>query len=365
MLSNKQKKSFKLIAIFSLFLSYITLIPFRTFGSSTMIHSIEVGVKLLFIPIVMVLLSIKANTIKYRELKVNRYRSKVVNVMSYFPLTVYLVSLLLFTIQTMTMSGEDKSAYAPLGLALWTALFVAIIIYACYLIIQMIWVNKVILNFNKHKLQIFDISFVVIAVFLIFISGCIVTAYFDSFKSFDFYRKGNVLLLIILVVGYLVAYFTGKGIKRSINEDEELLVANIGEINSGNPSELTKETEYQRALGDILNDFYNYYQNGNKTTTETPRNEEEEPQTQTVETTSDDVADQHLEEDLDTSNETDTQAEDDASNETIVPTESETLDEDEAQVEEEAQIEEASVEEKSEEITPSEITDVENEKKEN
>lgn len=267
MLTNKQKKSFKLIAIFSLLLSVIALIPFRSFGNSSTIHSIEMGVKLLFVPLMLVLMSIRANIIKYRELKVSRYRSKVVNVMSYFPLTVYLVSLLIFTIHTMTISGEDVKCTTPLGLGLWNALFVALIIYICYLIIQIIFVNKIILNFSKQKLQIFDISFIVISVFLIFISGSIVSAYFDNFKSYDFYQKGNELLLIIFVLGYLVVYFTGRKIRHVINEDEQLLVTNMDEIISGNPTELTKQVEYQRALNDILIEFSNYYDNGGKLAT--------------------------------------------------------------------------------------------------
>lgn len=281
MLTNKQKKSFKSIAIVSLILSLVALVPFRSFGNSSLIHGIEVGVKLLFIPLVMVLISIKANIMKYRELKVNRYRSKVVNVMSYFPLTVYLVSLLIFTIHTMTISGEGVKATTPLGLGLWNALFVALIIYICYLIIQISFINKVILNFSERKLQIFDVSFIVISVFLIFISGSIITAYFDNFKSFDFYRKGNELLLIIFVVGYLVAYFTGKGMKRLIDEDETLLVTDMKEINSGNPSELTIKTEYQHALNDILNDFSKYYENGGKTATETSEIGEVDSQVET------------------------------------------------------------------------------------
>ena len=269
MLTNKQKKSFKSIAIISLILSLVALVPFRSFGNSSLIHGIEVGVKLLFIPLMMVLISIKANIMKYRELKVNRYRSKVVNVMSYFPLTVYLVSLLVFTIQTMTISGEGVKSTTPLGLGLWNALFVALIVYMCYLIIQLAFISKITLNFSEKKLQIFDISFIVISVFLIFISGSIITAYFDNFKSFEFYRKGNVLLLIIFVVGYLVAYFTGRNMKRFIDESEELLVTDMKEIISGNPSELTIKTEYQHALNDILNDFSKYYENGGSTATET------------------------------------------------------------------------------------------------
>lgn len=275
MLTNKQKKSFKSIAIISLILSLVALVPFRAFGSSSLIHGIEVGVKLLFIPLMMALISIKANIMKYRELKVNRYRSKVVNVMSYFPLTVYLVSLLVFTIQTMTISGEGVKATTPLGLGLWNALFVALVVYICYLIIQLAFISKITLNFSEKKLQIFDISFVVISVFLIFISGSIITAYFDNFKSFEFYRKGNVLLLIIFVVGYLVAYFTGRNMKRFIDESEELLVTDMKEIISGNPSELTIKTEYQHALNDILNDFSKYYENGGNTATETSENGDE------------------------------------------------------------------------------------------
>lgn len=267
MLTNKQKKSFKLIAIFSILLSIIALVPFRSFGNSSTIHSIEMGVKFLFIPLMLVLMSIRANIIKYRELKVNRYRSKVVNVMSYFPLTVYLVSLLIFTIHTMTISGDGVKSTTPLGLGLWNALFVAIIIYVCYLIIQIIFVNKIILNFSEEKLQIFDISFIVISVFLIFISGSIVTAYFENFKSYDFYQKGNVLLLIIFIAGYLAAYFTGRRMKQFINEDEQLLVTNMGEIISGNPTELTKKVEYRHALNDILNEFSEYFDNGGKKAT--------------------------------------------------------------------------------------------------
>lgn len=287
MLNSKQKKSFKMIAVVSLLLSYIALIPFRSFGNSSMIYGIELGVKFLFIPLVLVLLSIKANTMKYRELKVNRYRSKVVNVMSYFPLTVYLIFLLIFTIHTMTISGDGYAKELPLGTNFWNVLFVILIAYICYLIIQIKFISKVILSFSKKRmLQIFDISFIVISVFLIFISGTIVTAYFDCFKKLEFYQKGNALLLIIFIVGYFAVYFISKRIKHSINEDEVLLVTNIGEVNSGIPSELTKTTEYEHALKDILNEFNDYFKNGGKKDetipVEEPKNDEviqEEPQT--------------------------------------------------------------------------------------
>ena len=67
MLNKKQKKSFKRLAVLSLLLGVITIVPFRTLTFLGDVHTIELTVKFIALPVILLLLSIKPNLMKYKE----------------------------------------------------------------------------------------------------------------------------------------------------------------------------------------------------------------------------------------------------------------------------------------------------------
>lgn len=259
MLTDKQKKQFKRITVFTLIFGFLMLIPVRTFLTGSIWQYVTFGVKFGLIPFLMIVFSIKANKIKYRQIKENRYRSKVVNTMSYFPLSIYLITVILHALHTMTLSDDTYKVYEPLGVTLWGVLFVIMLAYLVYVIIQILLINKIVMSFNRKKHVFFDLSFFVMTVCFAVISSRVISSYYQAFNELAFYKKGDPLLLGIFIVAFALYFFVKTSVKDLIDVDETLVNVNIAELSDSDASILTRKTEYNRAYEAVLNNFENYF----------------------------------------------------------------------------------------------------------
>ncbi len=273
MLTKGQKIYMYLCAIVSMLIAIVTLIPFRTLpfmctlSNVNDVVSTEMIIKYVVFPVVLVALSIFANVKKYQEIKDGLDRSKIINVMSYFPLISYLVAIIISIIHTLSFSTE------PLGFGVWGVVMILLVIYVFLTILTFHFLSNIVIRFDRVGTVIFDAVVGVIIICFILVSWRTNTTYLNFFANEASYvGQGDILLFCIYVLA-LVAFIVHcyaltklfKKNNRSIYVNREMFERNYDNI---------VKREYERAYNDILDDFEEYFANNS---------EDEELQPDTVE----------------------------------------------------------------------------------
>ena len=236
MLTKKQKKAFKLTAVLALLLGCVMVVPFRTF-SQEIGYTLDIVVKGIIIPIIILLLSISANVLKYKEIKATKLRSKTVNIMSYLPLIIYLAALSVSTLHTLLVSGEGHPASEVLGVFTWGLTFTVFVGILLLLIISTKLLNKMVMKLEKNGTIYLDLGVAIV----------ISASYNHAFNGLEFYHKGDLALLIIYVAAFIAFFKLCSYVAKVINKDELMLNANIDDIRTGNAPVHVKNAEYKAA----------------------------------------------------------------------------------------------------------------------
>jgi hypothetical protein len=222
------------------------VVPFRTF-SQEIGYTLDIVVKGIIIPIIILLLSISANVLKYKEIKATKLRSKTVNIMSYLPFIIYLAALSVSTLHTLLVSGESHSASEVLGVFTWGLTFTVFVAILLLLIISTKLLNKMVMKLDKNGTIYFDLGFAVITLAIIIVSIVISASYNHAFKGLEFYHKGDLALLIIYVLAFIAFFKLCGYVAKVINKDELMLNANINDIRTGDAPVHVKNAEYKAA----------------------------------------------------------------------------------------------------------------------
>ena len=246
MLTKKQKKAFKLTAVLALLLGCVMVVPFRTF-SQEIGYTLDIVVKGIIIPIIILLLSISANVLKYKEIKATKLRSKTVNIMSYLPLIIYLAALSVSTLHTLLVSGEGHPASEVLGVFTWGLTFTVFVGILLLLIISTKLLNKMVMKLEKNGTIYLDLGVAVVALAIVIVSIVISASYNHAFNGLEFYHKGDLALLIIYVAAFIAFFKLCSYVAKVINKDELMLNANIDDIRTGNAPVHVKNAEYKAA----------------------------------------------------------------------------------------------------------------------
>ena len=129
MLTKGQKIYIFISALFAMIIGVITLIPFRTLPflctveNVSNITSLELIIKCMVFPFVIIAVSLYTNIKKYQELEDGLDRSRIINVMSYFPMATYMVGLLVFLLHGLLYNP------ALLGFEIWAVVVALLLIY--------------------------------------------------------------------------------------------------------------------------------------------------------------------------------------------------------------------------------------------
>ncbi len=258
MLTKKQKKAFKLTAVLALFLGCVMVVPFRTF-SQEIGYTLDIVVKGIIIPIIILLLSISANVLKYKEIKATKLRSKTVNIMSYLPMIVYLASLCVSTLHTLAVSDASHPASEPLGVFTWGLTFTVFVGVLLLLIISTKVVNKMVMKLEKTATIYFDLGVSLIALALVIVSVVVSASYNHAFNGLEFYHKGDLALLLIYVATFIAFFKLCGYVRNVISNDELMLNANIDDIRTGNAPVHVKNAEYKSAYEKIRKEYETYF----------------------------------------------------------------------------------------------------------
>lgn len=258
MLTKGQKIYMYVSAILVMIIGIVTFIPFRTLSflcnesNIDTVASTELIIKLIIFPLVVIALSVFANVKKYQEIEDCLDRSKVVNVMSYFPIISYLTSILVFIIHTLSYS------YEPLGFSVWSVVIVLLVLYLMFTIIAFPFLPNMILRLDLVGTVIFDCVLFVITVCFCLVAWRVDKSYVDLFAAEEgFIGKGDVLLFFLYVFSLVSVIVLCSRIYKMMKKDNRSIYVNP-EMFERNYENLVK-AEYNRAYNDIMDDFEEYF----------------------------------------------------------------------------------------------------------
>lgn len=254
MLSKWQKFLMYLIGLFAMIFGIIVIIPFRAFWPNMGLYTLESLIKLIILPVVILLLSLYPNILKYRQIANYREQSKIVSFTSYFPITCYLIGLLSFAIYTL---GKSVTPFIDVGLGLgFYSLWLVIIVVTLVLIfISIFTLNRFEMRLNIKEHIILDLCIFVLVVFYALLINKINQIYRNYFEL-NVPRVGTIgeVELLFIFIFYAILFIIGiKKLYYFVLADEINLAIKMTDIDS--TSELAREVEYNRAYNAILKKF--------------------------------------------------------------------------------------------------------------
>ena len=277
MLRKRQIRAFKFNVFVALLLGFATIFPLRTLPIENG-YELDILLKGSIFPLTIILLSLKANVIKYRELQDCGLRSKVANLMSYIPVLIYVLALLTSTFQTMTIGLDTKEVIAVLDPLTYSVLVTLIIAFAFAIIVLTKYINRIVLNANKNKLIAIDAIVVIVLLLTLAVFYTINQGYHNALNGQEIYHKGNLVLLVILVCGFISIFRLQGKVKKVFNENETQINVNVSEVVNYEPSVETKNAEYRKAFKQIKREFGAFLIKENQKDTELPQENESDVQ---------------------------------------------------------------------------------------
>lgn len=269
MLTKGQKCKMFCIGLCALLLGAVVIIPFKSLFSCKNILAIEIAVKVFLIPVLMLLLSICPNKLKYVQVSGYRNQSRVVSVMSYFPVFIYLVSAMAETLYLISR-GYVLNGGSPIGISPWNLWFVALILFIVAVITFFHFLPKLEMLLDVKEHVIFDVVVFVILV-------CIAALYFLVVKSTnDLFvaagQTGDPFLLTLYIVSLIFIGIECAKVSHLIARDEVNLHVKFNDLDAS--SYVSRYAEYNRAYSDILDDFEEFFEESDE---EVEELEEEQP----------------------------------------------------------------------------------------
>ena len=248
MLTTKGQKFWMFcIGFFALLLGGVVLVPFKSIFTCEKIFLIELIVKLGAVPALILLLSIYPNKLKYIQVKGYRNQSRIVSVMSYFPVVIYILTIITESVYLLAR-GYVINGQPPLGMIPWSLWFVALIIVfvavACFFRV----LPDVEMQLDVKEHVIFDIIVFVVMV-------CLGALYYLISKATHgiFLKEGphGDPYLFVVYLGALISFGINMHfIKNLIHADEINMCLRFNDLDA--TAYVSQMAEYNRAYNDIM-----------------------------------------------------------------------------------------------------------------
>lgn len=257
MLTKANKVVMYILSIVTIILGLVTAIPFRTlpFASECPnILSVEFYVKFLIIPEYAIGACIFPNIIKYKQIKNRLERSKVANIMSYFPILVVIIGQLILLVHTLTFK------YYPMSAGAHAVLLAICVCYLVFMICALFVVNKVTVSLSKKANYVFDVIVGASLIIFVLLSWRVLDAYAATYGVADGYIYGSTnydpYLFVLYAILVLVTVFYIKSIVKTIKANETLVYSS--KLSNAQIDSIISE-EFNNAYNDILNEFEAYF----------------------------------------------------------------------------------------------------------
>ena len=256
MLSKMNKVIMYAISIITIILGIVTAIPFRTLpfaANCEDILKIEFIVKLVCIPVTALLLVIYPNCLKYKQIKNRQERSKVINVLSYLPILIFIASLLILLVHTLTFK------YYPMSAGAHGTLLAICVCYLTFVICVIYKINVLSVSLSRKSNYLLDTVVGVSLVIFVLLSWRILDSYASNYGLVDGYIYGKAnfdpYLFVLYILLFFITVYYFATLSKMIKADETLVFSNV--LTNAQIDEIICE-EYNRAYRDILNDLEDY-----------------------------------------------------------------------------------------------------------
>lgn len=257
MLSKGQKVLMFILGIVGLIIGVIVAVPFRSIPKLNEIENIfkvEIVLKII-LGVVAVAIAIYPLIKKYRLIYNYRENSKIVIVMSYFPMMIYIMGSIINVLHLACFDYTSVGLYSGISekiLGIFIAELIACMIFVVYATLRM---YKPIMKMNQKGNIILDaIIFAFVLVFII-LNWRVGTTYSQNYQQFEEYRSGDPIfffIILFLIVGFGLALH---GLIKMFKKDQVLVYYADGEAYA----QEVKQKEYNRAYNDTLDDFELYF----------------------------------------------------------------------------------------------------------
>lgn len=258
MLSKGQKVYMYISAILSMLIGIVVFVPFRTLPFLCNMENVEtimkaeMLIKFAILPVVIIALSIYANVKKYRDIQECLDRSKVVNVMSYFPIVSYLCAILVFVIHTLAYSCE------PLGFGPWAVIMVLLILYLAFLVVGFHCFSNLLFKLNITTTIILDCVILAVTACFVIVAWRVDVNYLDVFKAEEaFVGHGDPVLFFLYIITVISFIVICARLARIFKKDNRSIYV-CDEAFERDYDRIVKR-EYNRAYNDIMDDFEIYF----------------------------------------------------------------------------------------------------------
>ncbi len=255
MLTKTNKVVMFLISIVTIVLGLVTAIPFRTlpFASKCVnILNVEFIVKFIVIPLLALGASVYPNYLKYNQIKARQERSKIVNVLSYLPVLVVIIGLLVLLVHTLTFK------YYPMSAGAHSTLLAICVCYLVFMLCATFAINKITVSLSEKSNYTLDVIVGASLVVFVLLSWRILDAYAVSYSFTNnyIYGKSNVdpYLFVLYIIFLFVTIFYIQGMIKMFKTDEKYVYSAV--LNNNSIDEMIVE-EYIKAYNDVLKEKEN------------------------------------------------------------------------------------------------------------
>lgn len=275
MLTKVQKIIMYLSGALSIVIGIFTFIPFRAvpfFAAEESTLVVEIVLKALVFPLLVVGLSVYPNSLKYAQVYDCRERSKVINVMSYFPALTYILAILVYIFHTLLYSSE------LLAEGLWASTVVIVVAYFVFMLVIAHFVHDILMRLTKLGTILADalVGFMVVC---FAVAAWRLSAHYMSDANPAYYFSGDQYLFVILILAVFGLIYAVKSLIKLIVVDECSVYVSAADA-TDHLNDIT-EAEYNRAYNNILDDFEGFFA---ELTTEEENEEDDEEEAPVEET---------------------------------------------------------------------------------
>ena len=276
MLTKVQKIIMYLSGALSIVLGIFTFIPFRAvpfFAAEESTIITEVILKSIIFPLLVIGLSVYPNLLKYQEVYDCRERSKVINVMSYFPALSYICAILVYLFHTLLYSSE------LLQQGVWAMTVVIVIAYFVFMLIAAHFAHHILMRLTKLGTILADALVGFMIVCFAIATWRLSMHYFNGSNPAYYFRADPYLFVILILAVFALIYAIKSLIKLVVVDECSVYISAADATDHLN--DIT-EAEYNRAYNNILDDFEGFFADltyeeaEEETEEETPAEETEE-----------------------------------------------------------------------------------------
>ncbi len=257
MLSKGQKIVMFILGIIGIIIGVVVAVPFRAIPKLNEIEGIlnfEIILKVI-LGVIAILLAVYPIYKKHRLIYNYRENSKIILVMSYFPLMIYVISSIVNILHTISFDYTSIGMLSAISDKMLGIMIAELVAYGIFTIYALLKTYKIMMKFEQKGNIILDAVIVVFTVIFCILNYRVGSVYKNNYGSFLEYRSGDPIAFFIFILLIITFFLTLHALTILFKKDEVLVFYASGEAYEHE----VKQKEYSRAYNDTLDDFELYF----------------------------------------------------------------------------------------------------------